>query len=50
MRTLLLNPWMAPDRIISWERAVVLVVLGKVDVLEEWSPAYAAARPRGTTS
>jgi 5-methylcytosine-specific restriction endonuclease McrA len=36
MRTLLLLPWMAPHRIISWERAVVLVVLGKVDVLEEY--------------
>jgi 5-methylcytosine-specific restriction endonuclease McrA len=36
MRTLLLNPWMAPHKIISWERAVVLVVLGKVDVLEEY--------------
>ena len=36
MRTLLLTPWMAPHRIISWERAVVLLVLGKVDVLEEY--------------
>ena len=36
MRTLLLNPWMAPHKIISWERAVVLVVLGKVDVIEEY--------------
>jgi hypothetical protein len=36
MRTLLLNTWMAPHKIISWKRAVVLVVLGKVDVLEEY--------------
>lgn len=36
MRTLLLNPWMAPHKIISWERAVVLAILGKVDVLEEY--------------
>jgi 5-methylcytosine-specific restriction endonuclease McrA len=36
MRTLLLNPWMAPHKIISWERAVVLLVLDKVDVLEEY--------------
>lgn len=36
MRTLLLTPWMAPHRVISWERSVVLVVLGKVDVLEEY--------------
>ncbi len=35
-RTLLLTPWMAPHRVVSWERAVVLVVLGKVDVLEEY--------------
>ena len=33
MRTLLLTPWMSPHRIISWERAVVLLVLGKVDVI-----------------
>jgi 5-methylcytosine-specific restriction endonuclease McrA len=36
MRTLLLDPWMAPRKIISWQRAVVLCVLGKVDVLEEY--------------
>jgi 5-methylcytosine-specific restriction endonuclease McrA len=36
MRTLLLTPWMAPHRVVSWERSVVLVVLGKVDVLEEY--------------
>jgi 5-methylcytosine-specific restriction endonuclease McrA len=36
MRTLLLTPWMAPHRVISWERSVVLVILGKVDVLEEY--------------
>jgi 5-methylcytosine-specific restriction endonuclease McrA len=36
MRTLLLNRWMSPHKIISWERAIVLVVLGKVDVIEEY--------------
>ena len=36
MRTLLLTPWMAPHRVIPWERSVVLVVLSKVDVLEEY--------------
>ena len=36
MRTLLLNSWMAPHNIISWERAVVLVLLGKGDVIEEY--------------
>ena len=36
MRTLLLTPWMAPHRVIPWERSIVLVVLGKVDVLEEY--------------
>jgi 5-methylcytosine-specific restriction endonuclease McrA len=42
MRTLLLTPWMAPQRVIAWERAVVLVVLGKVDVLEEYDEAIRA--------
>jgi 5-methylcytosine-specific restriction endonuclease McrA len=42
MRTLLLTPWMAPQRVISWERAVVLVVLGKVDVLQEYEEAIRA--------
>jgi 5-methylcytosine-specific restriction endonuclease McrA len=42
MRTLLLTPWMAPHRVIPWERAVVLVVLGKVDVLEEYDEAIRA--------
>jgi 5-methylcytosine-specific restriction endonuclease McrA len=42
MRTLLLTPWMDPHRVISGERAVVLVVLGKVDVLEEYEEAIRA--------
>jgi 5-methylcytosine-specific restriction endonuclease McrA len=42
MRTLLLTPWMDPHRVIPWERAVVLVVLGKVDVLEEYDEAIRA--------
>lgn len=35
-RTLMLTPWMAPYRVISWERAIVLSYLGKVEVLEEY--------------
>ena len=35
-KTLVLAPWMAPNRIASWQQAVVLVYLGKVDVLEEY--------------
>jgi len=35
-RTLMLTPWMAPQRVISWQRAVVLLYLGKVEVLEEY--------------
>lgn len=35
-RTLLLTPWMAPHKIISWERAVILWFLDKVEVLEEY--------------
>jgi hypothetical protein len=42
MRTLLLMPWMAPHKVIGWERAVTLVVLGKVDVLEEYDEAIRA--------
>jgi len=36
MQTLMLTPWMAPHKIISWQRAVVLTYLGKVDVIETW--------------
>lgn len=36
MQTLMLTPWMAPHKIISWQRAVVLTYLGKVDVVETW--------------
>jgi 5-methylcytosine-specific restriction endonuclease McrA len=36
MKTLLLNAWMTPHTIVPWQRAVVLVLLGKVDVLEEY--------------
>jgi 5-methylcytosine-specific restriction endonuclease McrA len=35
-RTLMLTPWMAPHRVITWQRAVVLLYLGKVEVLEEY--------------
>ena len=36
MQTLMLTPWMAPHKIISWQRAVVLAYLGKVEVSETW--------------
>src|SRR5258708_36189098 len=36
VRTLLLTPWMAPHKIISWQRAVTLLYLGKVEVVEEY--------------
>jgi len=36
IRTLLLTPWMAPHKIISWQRAVTLLYLGKVEVVEEY--------------
>jgi 5-methylcytosine-specific restriction endonuclease McrA len=50
MRTLLLTPWMSPHRIISWERAVVLLVLGKVDVISAYEdevrgPSHALPTP-----
>jgi 5-methylcytosine-specific restriction endonuclease McrA len=41
-RTLLLTPWMAPYRVITWERAVVLWYLRKVEVLEEYPEAIRA--------
>ena len=41
-RTLLLTPWMSPHRVISWQRAVVLVFTGKVEVLEEYDEAIVA--------
>jgi 5-methylcytosine-specific restriction endonuclease McrA len=33
-QTLLLTPWMLPHKIISWQAAVSMSFLGKVDVLE----------------
>ncbi|MBS2011830.1 MAG: HNH endonuclease [Deltaproteobacteria bacterium] len=36
MQTLMLTPWMSPHKIISWQRAVVLAYLGKVEVIETW--------------
>jgi len=35
-QTLLLTPWMAPHQVISWQAAVTLSYLGKVDVLETY--------------
>ncbi len=32
--TLLLTPWMMPHKVISWQTAVVMAYLGKVEVLE----------------
>jgi 5-methylcytosine-specific restriction endonuclease McrA len=36
MQTLLLTPWMSPHKVISWQSAVVMSYLGKVDVLAEY--------------
>jgi 5-methylcytosine-specific restriction endonuclease McrA len=41
-RTLILTPWMAPHRVITWQRAVVLLTLGKVEVLEEYDEPIVA--------
>ncbi|MEO8877599.1 MAG: HNH endonuclease [Polyangiaceae bacterium] len=35
-RTLVLTPWLTPHRVISWQRAIVLFFLGKVEVPEEY--------------
>jgi 5-methylcytosine-specific restriction endonuclease McrA len=50
MHTLLLLPWMAPHKVISWQRAIVLSFLGKVEVLTEYdevirSPSVALRAP-----
>jgi 5-methylcytosine-specific restriction endonuclease McrA len=49
-QTLLLTPWMMPHKIISWQTAVTMSFLGKVDVLEEYedeirSPSIAIKAP-----
>jgi len=41
-QTLMLTPWMVPHRVISWQRAVVLFYLGKVEVLEEYDDRIVA--------
>ena len=33
-RTLILNAWMSPHSIATWQQAICLLVTGKVDVLE----------------
>jgi len=34
--TLLLTPWMMPHKVITWQDAVTMAFLGKVDVLEAY--------------
>jgi 5-methylcytosine-specific restriction endonuclease McrA len=36
MKTLLLTPWMTPHNIVSWQTAITLHFLGKVEILEEY--------------
>lgn len=43
-RTLLLTPWMAPQRVISWQRAITLVYLGKAEVLEAYDELVTAPK------
>jgi 5-methylcytosine-specific restriction endonuclease McrA len=45
-RTLVLSPWMQPHDVLSWKAAVVLVVDGKVDVLESYQATVASAGNR----
>jgi len=40
--TLLLTPWMSPHKIISWQTAVVMSFLGKVEVIEEYDEVVAS--------
>lgn len=36
MQTLLLTPWFRPHDVVSWQAAVTMLFLGKVEVLEEY--------------
>jgi 5-methylcytosine-specific restriction endonuclease McrA len=49
-QTLLLTPWMMPHKIISWQVAVTMSFLGKVEVIEEYeeeiaSPSFTIRAP-----
>jgi 5-methylcytosine-specific restriction endonuclease McrA len=49
-QTLLLTPWMMPHKVISWQTAITLLFLDKVEVLEEYeeeirSPSLALRTP-----
>lgn len=49
-RTLVLNPWMMPQKIVSWQDAVTMMFLNKVDVLEAYdeeiaSPSFSMRMP-----
>jgi 5-methylcytosine-specific restriction endonuclease McrA len=46
LRTLVLSPWMQPHGILGWQQAIVLVVDGKVDVLENYEATIASAGNR----
>lgn len=34
--TLLLNSWMQPHRIVTWQTAIVMLFSGKIEILEEY--------------
>jgi len=36
-RTLVLTPWYFPHKVVSWQTAVTMMYLGKVDVLVSYS-------------
>ena len=38
----MLTPWMTPHRVISWQRAIVLLFSGKIEVLEEYDDEIVA--------
>lgn len=38
----MLTPWMSPHEVISWQRAIVLLYLGKVEVLAEYDERICA--------
>lgn len=42
MQTLLLTPWFRPHDVVSWQAAVTMLFLGKVEVLEEYDEPIVA--------
>lgn len=42
--TLILTPWMAPHRVVSWERAMNMLVKGRIRVVDEYDDTLCRIR------